>query len=170
MLRAYTSVVTNKKELAYYNEHTKPEIWQRLYLSLTFFHAIVRERKRFGPLGWTFMYDFNDSDFRISLRQLYNMVQEFDQVPFKALQYLTGECNYGGRVTDDRDRRALTTILRDFYNPHVIQQDTYYIAGPQQSKYTIHSCETARQYLDYIKQLPDEESPQLMGLHENAII
>jgi dynein heavy chain len=37
------------------------------------------------------------------------------QVPFKALCYTVGECNYGGRVTDDKDRICLNTILGRFY-------------------------------------------------------
>lgn len=34
-----------------------------------------------------------------------------DNVPFEALKYLIAECNYGGRVTDQNDRRLLTAIL-----------------------------------------------------------
>ena len=37
------------------------------------------------------------------------------QIPYKALNYLTAECNYGGRVTDDHDRTTLKTILGGLY-------------------------------------------------------
>ncbi len=92
-----------------------------MFFALSYFHAIIRERRRFGQLGWNLStYDFNDSDFKVSSRQLFNMIDNNEEVPFEALRYLCGECNYGGRVTDDMDRRALTTILKTFYNKNVI--------------------------------------------------
>ena len=57
------------------------------------------------------------------------MVESFDKVPFPALQYLTGECNYGGKVTDERDRRALLCILDDFYCNEAIGEEPYLFAG-----------------------------------------
>lgn len=89
--------------------------WKQLFLSLSYFHGIVRERRRFGAIGWNIYYDFNDSDFRISMRQLKQMLMDYDEIPFKALIYLTGECYYGGKVTDDWDRRVLNNLLSTFY-------------------------------------------------------
>ena len=45
-----------------------------------------------------------------------------DGVPFEALLFVTGQINYGGRVTDDWDRRCLMTILRKFYNLHILDR------------------------------------------------
>jgi len=53
MIRAYAALKSSKTEQEFYSANKKQEIWQKLYLSLSFFHAIVRERKRFGALGWT---------------------------------------------------------------------------------------------------------------------
>ena len=52
-------------------------------------------------------------------------VNEYNEVPYDAITYLTGECNYGGRVTDDWDRRCLLTILADFYTPQIVEDSRY---------------------------------------------
>lgn len=71
-------------------------------------------------------YQFSAPDFVISVRQLQMFLNEFtDTLPLKALRYLTGECNYGGRVTDAHDRRTLMSILDVFYCESAVLDDSY---------------------------------------------
>jgi dynein heavy chain len=37
-----------------------------------------------------------------------------EDIPWDALLFVTGHINYGGRVTDDNDRKCLLTILEKF--------------------------------------------------------
>lgn len=50
---------------------------------------------------------------------------DFQDIQYDAINYLTGECNYGGRVTDEWDRRTLHSILDKFYSPSIIEDKNY---------------------------------------------
>ena len=95
------------------------------------FHSIILERKNYGPIGWNIKYNFNESDFNISKNILKSNLEKYSgagtPIPFKAIIYLTADCIYGGRVTDDWDRRALYAILDDLYTQDVISAEEYHI-------------------------------------------
>jgi dynein heavy chain len=77
-------------------------------------------------------------------------ISEQQDVPFEAISYLVGECNYGGRVTDDWDQRALNTLLADFINSKVITDDNY-IFSTAGKVYGLPAQYEYRHYVQHIK-------------------
>jgi dynein heavy chain len=102
------------------------------------------------------------------VQQLHIFIDEYtDRVPFEALRYLTGECNYGGRVTDKHDRECLEQILLDFYCEKIFEDD--YTFSPS-GHYYAPKFGSYNSYIEYAKQLPAFPQPEVFGLHENAAI
>jgi len=52
------------------NDCKKDAIYRKMVFGVSFFHAIVQERRKFGPLGWNVTYEFNDSDLATSYTML----------------------------------------------------------------------------------------------------
>lgn len=60
--------------------------YRKLAFGVCFFHAVVQERKKFGPLGWNIRYEFNESDLITSLTVIKNLLDEdTDEIVWSAL-------------------------------------------------------------------------------------
>lgn len=62
-----------------------------------------------------------NSDFETSQLQLKMYLDEQPIIPYKTLNYLIAEINYGGRVTDDKDVRLITALLQSYMNSKIMQ-------------------------------------------------
>ena len=62
----------------------------------------------------------------MSVRQLQNLLEEHDDIPWEALTFLIGEVIYGGRVTDEWDMRCLGALLKRFFCPEALTENYSY--------------------------------------------
>ena len=144
-----------------------PETWRKLLFALCFFHATIQERRKFGPLGWNIRYEFNDSDKRVNVLQLEELIEQNEEVPYKVITTLAGNVNYGGRITDDLDRRTLLTAIQDYINEKALRDDYAYTPS---GLYTAPPDGDYDSYVEWINNLPLNAYPEVFGLHENADI
>ena len=106
----------------------------------------------------------------ISKGQLQLFLDQYEDTPWKVLNFLTSYINYGGRVTDYIDLRTIDVIMRSFYNPGVLSSD--YKFDKEGIFYSLEPDEANPHgsYLSYIDTLPLVASPSVFGMHENAKI
>lgn len=79
----------------------------------------------------------------------------------QALRYLTGECNYGGRVTDAHDRRTLASILEIFYNESIFEEGYAFSPAIGCEKYSAPAEGSLESYVTFIKNLPSVAPPEV---------
>ena len=146
-------------------ECSKEHAFKKLIFGLCFFHSVALERKKFGPLGWNVKYEWNDTDFHVSKQWLTLFLKEQATIPWESLEYIIGQINYGGRVTDPQDRGTLLTILRIYLNANILHEG--YSFSPS-GKYRAPENTTLVQYREVLQQLPSVDDPEVFGMHENA--
>lgn len=126
-----------------------------IHLNLLWLHSVIVERLRYAPLGWSKIYEFNDSDLRfasqVGLRWIDNAVRE-NQSPSEAIQFLLTESVYGGRLDVPSDQRALKSMTKIIFN----------------DKDRFSTVSNLAEFKEWIEKLPATELPETLWLPKNT--
>ncbi|KAK9823872.1 hypothetical protein WJX72_006072 [[Myrmecia] bisecta] len=163
LLRLYNTVTDES-----YAECRSTIKYQKLLFALTYFHSVLLERRKLRTLGLNIPYDFNDTDYKVSDDLLKSYLDSYEATPWDALKYLIAEANYGGRVTDELDRRVLNSYLNRFYCEDALTVANYALSPL--SFYYIPEAGPLNSFKDYISGLPSIDRPEAFGQHPNAEI
>ncbi|XP_021708238.1 dynein heavy chain 6, axonemal [Aedes aegypti] len=164
LIRSLNDLDTGSFELHVLGQH-----WRSMIFGLCMFHGIILERRKFGPIGWNIMYEFNESDRECALRTLdiYCERETRAPIPWDALEYINGEITYGGRVTDNWDQRCLRSIMKIYSSESVLSIGYQY---SESGHYYCPDAKTLDEYKDYANSLSIHDPPEMFGMHENANI
>ncbi|KZF19340.1 dynein heavy chain [Xylona heveae TC161] len=158
----------------------------RIYLLLSFLHAVVQERLRYAPtLGWKSFWEFNDSDYECSAfiidRWVESVALERSNVapqkfPWEMIQTLVGE-TYGGKIDDEEDFGRLTELVKAILTPaafeheHKLVPDSPDSTGEESEEgdgLSVPEGTDMKDFLGWVQRLPEREPPTYLGLPANA--
>ncbi|KAG2370226.1 dynein heavy chain protein 1 [Suillus spraguei] len=150
----------------------------RLYFLLAWFHAVVQERLRYVPLGWSKTYDFNDSDMASAFGTIDTWLDAAAKgranidpanIPWDALRTLIKQSVYGGRVDSDFDQRILDAFVDKLFTPAAYNVDFDLVPTISED----HALEAPdgtklEHFLSWVQRLPDREPPAWLSLPPTA--
>eukprot|EP00961_Rhodomonas_salina_P275081 3716415-Rhodomonas_salina.1 len=148
---------------------TVPRVeWRTLLWVLCHLHSVVQEGRKFGAIGWTVPYEFNQSDLNACSLFLQNHILDMDakkakDVTWSTVRYMISEIQYGGRITDDWDRRQMNTFAEKFFCQAVLEPNYTFLKG-----YTVPQTTDIGVFREHVNTYPSTDSPEVFGLNMNA--
>ncbi|KAI0828245.1 dynein heavy chain [Trametes gibbosa] len=150
----------------------------RLYFLLAWFHAVVQERLRYVPLGWSKTYDFNDSDMAAAFNTIDTWLNSIAKgranvdpasIPWDAIRTLIKQSVYGGRVDSDFDQKIIDAFVDGLFTPHAYNVDFDLVPSATGSRVlTVPDGTKVDHFMTWVQQLPEREPPSWLSLPPTA--
>lgn len=115
--------------------------------------------------------------------ELDNAYKKNAPIKWNSVQVLIADCNYGGRITDDRDRRLINVYAKEIFDDNLIAIEKWRPIGTEEYNYAYPFDEAANKFpdaaavytpsyfLEFMTKFMTEMDPPLaFGQHTNAEI
>ena len=147
----------------------------RLYLILGWTHAVIQERLRFRPSGWSQQYEFTEADAIHALDVIDSLVSDTcgkkqnvdpEKLPWEAIRTTLCKGVFGGRVTDDSDQDILDCLVERTFVPNAFNVDFKLVdvdGAP-----TLPEGSSKDECFAWIDSLPSHNPPTWIGLDSAA--
>lgn len=151
----------------------------RLFFMVAWLHAVILERLRYVPLGWTKAYEFNDSDQDCALSTIDIWLDTVglgranvspDRIPWDAIRTLLSQSVYGGRVDSDVDQQLLESFVNSFFRSECYDLNFKLVESSPDDEAGLVAPEGTKmsQFLDWVSELPEREPPTWLRLPATA--
>ena len=159
---------------------TGPAEKMRLYFLVAWFHAVVQERLRYVPLGWSKAFEFNDSDQEAALNTIDSWVASAAKgranvdpasIPWAAIRSLVRETVYGGKVDTEFDQSLLDSFVESLFSASAYDVD--FALVPKSSDgddegLVAPDATQLDQFVEWASRLPEQEPPSYLALPPTA--
>ncbi|ORY16897.1 dynein heavy chain [Clohesyomyces aquaticus] len=150
----------------------------RVYLLLSFLHAVIQERLRYAPtLGWKGFWEFNDSDYECCSFVIDTWIDSVahgrtniapKNIPWDMIRTLITEM-YGGKIDDEADFATLTSLVNNCMTPVAFEEGFKIVKDTEHSEGLVLPSSTGwREFMGWVNELPEREPPTYLGLPANA--
>ncbi|KAL8276643.1 hypothetical protein RQP46_010992 [Phenoliferia psychrophenolica] len=150
----------------------------RLYFLLAWFHAVVQERLRYVPLGWSKPYEFNDSDQEAALGTIDSWLAlaakgkanvDPAAIPWDAIRSILRESVYGGKIDTEFDQTLLDSFVAYIFSPRAYDVNFQLVrAADGEDGLTIPDANRIEQFIAWATKLPEQEPPWYLSLPPTA--
>jgi dynein heavy chain 1 len=135
---------------------------------VAWFNSVIQERLRYTPLGWSKMYEFNESDLKSALDTLDSWIDlSPNNIQWNAIRTLLASCIYGARIDNDFDQNLLTTFVNKFFSNQCFDEK-FLLVDDKQDRIYSKEFTNKDSYLNWINEIDNEQKPSWLGLPNNA--
>jgi len=146
-------------------------IRNRLYLLLGWVHAVVQERLRFVPNGWTEAYEWTEADATHGMDVIDSLVEsghkDPEKLPWDAIRSTLCKGVYGGRITELSDQEVLDELVNTVFVPKAFDVEFKLVSAIPDGP-VLPDGSSRDEILQWVHALPAHTPPTWIGLDSSA--
>ncbi|VEN39261.1 unnamed protein product [Callosobruchus maculatus] len=136
----------------------------KIFFAVSCVHALLQERRKYIPQGWSKPYDFSETDLFTSIRlieELWN--NQSIQTQWNFISGLFSYAVYGGKIENLDDMSILDSYTRQYFSDEILSHRWKLF----DLDINLPSVAKFEEYIKCIKLIPSKDDPSIFGLPQN---